>query len=65
MKTYLLIYFILLFYSISSVTKEECQQNYEIAMLTCKNNYEIFSSQLNCEKFMNIRLLGCLERAKS
>ena len=65
MKTYLLICFILLFYSISSVTKEKCQIMYEFAVRTCKDNYEIYSSQLNCEKYMNIRLLACLERAKS
>ena len=63
MKTYLLICFILLFYSIYSVTEKDCKIFTESCDAHCQN-YTL-PSQINCNRFCFRKSIECYQRAKN
>ncbi len=63
MKTYLLICFILLFYSIYSVTKEHCKIFRESCDAHCQN-YTL-PSQISCRKFCSRKSDECYRRVEN
>ena len=64
MKTYLLICFILLFYSINSVTKENCKTAVDSCNDHCET-YSLISSKINCQRYCSKAYYECVKRAES
>ena len=64
MKTYLLIFFILLFYSIKSVTIEECRSYYDQCCGYCQH-YKRITDLQNCRGFCFSKLGECANRSRT
>ena len=61
MKTYLLICFILLFYSINSITKENCEKLRDSCNAHCET-YPKTPDVLNCRRFCSRKSYECFQK---